>query len=61
MKKFKLMLYRSSEEIPASNIEVIEGDSLIEICSKFPLLIAQISERIMKEELAKVIDDDIPF
>ncbi len=60
MKKYLLQIIERNLENPlqAGPINSIEGDSMIELCSKFSLLIAEILIRIHKVEWK---DDDIPF
>ena len=60
MKQFELRLVqRDGPKIIFH--EIIEGDSLIEVCSKIPLLIINIQQREQDELKRMEVDDDIPF
>lgn len=44
--------------------QFIEGDTLVEICAKFPLMIAQIMQDDLDEIRQEILnnqEDDIPF
>lgn len=62
---YTLTLSYGNIEKPVRIVETIKGSSLIEICSKFPLMVAQIVKKLADEERAKsinnIVDDDIPF
>ncbi len=41
--------------------DTIEASNLMELVSKFNLLLVSLHQRILKEERSGEIDDDIPF
>jgi hypothetical protein len=63
MKTFSLSLSLTTER--NHSIFKIEADDLIELLTKFTLIVAQISRQLSAEELFRlrneVNDDDIPF
>lgn len=62
MKRFELILYdKQAENTIEITMNKIEGDSIIEICAKIPLMIAQIQRDEHAKAITKLITDDIPF
>lgn len=59
-KRFLLTISYSTEDFKVAAVETIQGDTLIEICARLPLIVARIAD--FEKEKEKVIeDDDIPF
>lgn len=61
MKRFVLNLWERNLDNPlhVGKLEVIEADSLFEICAKFSLLVMQMQRRINNEEISKErLEDD---
>ncbi len=63
MEKFTLTITYSNDDFKVAATETIKGQTLVELCSRFPLIIVQLSEKIAREKLLKQSedDDDIPF
>jgi hypothetical protein len=62
MKKFNLSVSLATER--NHSIFKVDADDLIELLTKFTLIVAQISRTLTTEELYKLrneVDDDIPF
>lgn len=65
IKKFVLQIIERNDANPlqAGPIHSIEGDDLIELLSKLPLLIIEMQEKKVKEQIKEWMarHDDIPF
>lgn len=68
MKRFTLVLtVADSGSLSVSKLKSVSADTLMELCSKFPLIIAEMARdeqiRLQQEvsELTRTLDDDIPF
>lgn len=64
MEKYALTITYSNDDFKVAAIETIEGQTLIELCARFPLIIVQLSQKIALEKERKKFfqgDDDIPF
>lgn len=61
-KKIELtMTVRDEKSFKIDSCNTIKGDSLIEICAKFPLVIADIARTLQEENARELVDDNIPF
>lgn len=63
MKKYSIIFtQRSMEGFTPAFCEEIEGDELLDVVSKFVLIIARASNKLLNEAYERNLkDDDIPF
>lgn len=61
IKRFVLQIIERNEQNPlqAGPVNSVEGNDLVEILAKLPILILEIQARLEKKK--SYIDDDIPF
>lgn len=61
-KKYELVVtVRDPGSFKIDSCHTIHANGLTELCAKFPLIISTIAEELKDEELARMINDDIPF
>ena len=63
MKRFLLQIITRNPKNPiiADSVQFVEGEDLVELLSKLPLLIIEVQSKIIERNMNNVIDDDIPF